>query len=230
MIAVIGDVHGCYYTLIGLYKRIKTKYPSIPIYCVGDFVDRGLNSYQVLNFIESENIKFTPGNHDYMFYYFFHKPSSIFARSWVFNGNETTLASYEGHHDALERHFDLLMKAPLFYDLDDCFISHAGVSSYYKKLVEGDYIQNRELLYPFINEDFEKDYGVLWNRDELLNLGKLQIIGHTKQQEIVYVEESDSLYIDTGAFVGNKLSAVIVDNNEIIDTIQEPTHIDDILI
>ena len=70
----------------------------------------------------------------------------------------------------------------------------------------------------------------MWNRDELLNLGKLQIIGHTKQQEIVYVEESDSLYIDTGAFVGNKLSAVIVDNNEIIDTIQEPTHIDDILI
>ncbi len=228
MIAVIGDVHGCYYTLVALYKRVKAKYSSIPIYCVGDFVDRGLNSYQVMNFIESENIKFTPGNHDYMFYYFFHKPSSIFARSWVFNGNETTLASYEKHQDDLERHLNLIIQAPLFYDLDDCFISHAGISAFYEKSLPPDYKKNLELLYPLIEANFESDHGVLWNRDELLNLGKLQIVGHTKQQEIVYVEESDSLYIDTGVFAGNKLSAVIVENNEIIDTIQEPTHIDDI--
>ena len=229
MIAIIGDVHGCYFTLIELYKRIKNKYSSIPIYCVGDLVDRGLNSYQVMNFIESENIKFTPGNHDYMFYYFFHEPSSIFARSWVFNGNETTLASYERNQDALERHLDLIIKAPLFYDLEDCFISHAGLSSFFKKDLPADYKNNLKTIYPIITANFNSDHGVLWNRDELMNLGKLQIVGHTKQQEIVYVEESDSLYIDTGAFIGNKLSSVIVENNEIIDTIQEPTHIDDIL-
>ena len=39
MIAVIGDVHGCFYTLKQLVDKIRTKYPSISIYCVGDLVD-----------------------------------------------------------------------------------------------------------------------------------------------------------------------------------------------
>jgi len=40
MIAVIGDIHGCFYTLSELVLRIKAKYPDIPLYCVGDLIDR----------------------------------------------------------------------------------------------------------------------------------------------------------------------------------------------
>jgi len=81
-----------------------------------------------------------------------------------------------------------------------------------------------------IEADYVTDRGVLWTRDELLNLGKLQIVGHTHQKEVTYVEESNALYIDTGACVGNKLSAVVIEKGEIIDTIQEPTHIEDIIV
>ena len=35
MVAVIGDVHGCYQTLKQLVENIRTKYPGISIYCVG---------------------------------------------------------------------------------------------------------------------------------------------------------------------------------------------------
>ena len=70
MIAVIGDVHGCLNTLQELVKKIQSLYPSIPLYCVGDLIDRGNFSYEVLEYIQQEGIKFTPGNHDYMFYYF----------------------------------------------------------------------------------------------------------------------------------------------------------------
>ncbi len=31
MVAVIGDVHGCYYTLKELVDKIKNKYPNIKI-------------------------------------------------------------------------------------------------------------------------------------------------------------------------------------------------------
>ena len=48
MVAVIGDVHGCYYTLKQLVEKIKAKYPDISIYCVGDLVDRGNFSCEVI--------------------------------------------------------------------------------------------------------------------------------------------------------------------------------------
>ena len=86
MVAIIGDVHGCFYTMVELYNRVLEKYKDIPIYCVGDLVDRGNNSFEVMEFVMNEKMLFTPGNHDYMFYHFFKDPSSVFARSWVFNG------------------------------------------------------------------------------------------------------------------------------------------------
>lgn len=230
MVAVIGDVHGCFYTLKELYNNVKAKYNSIPVFIIGDLVDRGLNSRQVMQLIISEKILFTPGNHDYMFYSFFKEPSSIFARSWVFNGNETTLASYENYEDEIFGHIEHIVKAPLYYNTDDCFISHAGISNTYITTLPSDYQYNLDVLDPIIKNDFKTDRGVLWNRDELLHLGKLQIVGHTKQKEITFVEASNSLYIDTGACVGNKLSCVIVHENKVVETLEVPTHIDDIIL
>ena len=41
MVAVIGDIHGCFKTLKKLVEEVRKKYPEIPLYCVGDLVDRG---------------------------------------------------------------------------------------------------------------------------------------------------------------------------------------------
>ena len=71
MVAVIGDIHGCLNTLKDLVYRIRQKYPAINIFSVGDLVDRGNFSYEVIEFIIEEKINFTAGNHDLMFYYFF---------------------------------------------------------------------------------------------------------------------------------------------------------------
>ncbi|MBN1300364.1 MAG: serine/threonine protein phosphatase [Melioribacteraceae bacterium] len=229
MVAVIGDIHGCFYTLVELFNKIKEKYQNIPVYCVGDLVDRGNNSYETMKFVISEKILFTPGNHDYMFYHFFKDPTSVFARSWVFNGSETTLASYENHEDSVFKHIDYIKSAPLYYNIDDCFISHAGVSSHYKRLLDNGYLDDLDRLQEYIYHDYNTDRGVLWTRDTLLNLNKLQVVGHTKQQEITLDEDSNVVYIDTGAFVGNKLSAVIINKSEIVDILDVKTNLNDII-
>ncbi|MEK6552317.1 MAG: metallophosphoesterase, partial [Bacteroidota bacterium] len=56
MIAVIGDIHGCYFTLVELYKKIIRRYPNIPVYTVGDLVDRGNRSSDVFEFVITNNI------------------------------------------------------------------------------------------------------------------------------------------------------------------------------
>lgn len=229
MVAIIGDIHGCYYTLAELYAKILKGYPNIPIYCVGDMVDRGNFSFEVINFIIEKKIAITPGNHDYMFYHFFKDPSSIFAKSWFFNGNETTLESYENRQTAMFDHIEFIKESPLYYDLPDCFISHAGISNIYEKYLPQNFKNDLSILDSYIRNDLRTDRGILWTRDHLLNLGKLQIVGHTKQQEITLVEDSNAVYIDTGACVGNKLSAIVVHQSGIIETIEEKTHLNDII-
>ncbi|NOX64776.1 MAG: serine/threonine protein phosphatase [Chlorobi bacterium] len=229
MIAVIGDIHGCYFTLTELYQEIKNKYPDVQVYSVGDLVDRGNKSYEVVEFILDNKILFTPGNHDYMFYYFFKEPSSVFARSWVFNGSEATLQSYDDHGEKLFEHIEILKKAPLYFDTPDCFITHAGISKEYENILDPSFKDDFTPLYELINKDFSSDRGVLWLRGKALNIGKLQIMGHTKHQEITLDEEANAIYIDTGAYVGNKLSAVIVDNEQIVDVIDVKTHLNDII-
>ncbi len=229
MVAVIGDIHGCFYTLEELHKKIVKSFPGIDVYTVGDLVDRGNHSYEVVKFIIDNGIFFAPGNHDYMFMHFFKDPSSVFARSWFFNGNETTLESYENHQDEMFLHLEFIKNAPLYYNLKDCYICHAGISVLYENLLPKDFRNNLDSLDSFIRNDLKTDRGIMWTRDSLLNLGKLQIVGHTKQQDITLVEESNALYLDTGACVGNKLSAVIVHESNIIETIEEKTHLNDII-
>ncbi len=229
MVAVIGDVHGCYHTLVDLYNKIINGYPNITVYSVGDMVDRGNFSCEVMDFIIANNIQMTPGNHDYMFYHFFKDPTSIFAKSWFFNGSEPTLESYENRQTSMFEHIDFIKNATLYFNLSDCFISHAGVSNVYNKFLPENFKENLDILEPYIRNDLRTDRGILWTRDPLLNLGKLQIVGHTKQQEITLIEDANAVYIDTGACVGNKLSAIIVHESQIIETIEVKTHLNDII-
>ncbi|MGE5364799.1 MAG: metallophosphoesterase [Bacteroidota bacterium] len=228
MIAVIGDVHGCFYTLEALYNKIQDKYPDIPIYCVGDLVDRGMNSFEVIRFFIRNNIRFTPGNHDYMFYAFVRDPDSQFARSWIFNGNESTLKSYLEHFDCISMHVDFIRNAPLYYNTQDCFISHAGISAKYEKFLNPSVDLEDTELVGMIRSESESESGVLWTRDRLLNIGKMQVVGHTSQREVNYDSKSNVVYVDTGAFLGRKLSAVIVHQGEILEVLAESTHRNDL--
>lgn len=228
MIAVIGDIHGCYYTLIDLYSTIKNKYPDIDVYCVGDLIDRGNYSYEVFEFVINEKIKFTPGNHDYMFYYFINQPVSEIGRTWLYNGYETTMASYKNRMDKIPDHLQKISDAPLFLNLKDCFISHAGISKYYNKKLPKNFRNNLDSIAKIICSDLESEHSILWTRDELIDLGKLQVVGHTRKNEITYLSENNSVYIDTSVYTGNKLSAVIIDKNNIIENFSVQTYIKDI--
>jgi serine/threonine protein phosphatase 1 len=223
MVAVIGDIHGCYYTLRELFDKVRGKYPSIKIYSVGDLVDRGNFSYEVIEFIKSEGIRFTPGNHDYMFYYYIKKPDNKMAKAWLYNGYEKTVASYGRHNDKLLMHLDLIMKAPLFINLKDCFISHAGISKYYESILPGYYQSDLSIIENIIRNDLDKSESILWARGELMNIVKLQVVGHTRRIEVEYKKDNNAVYIDTSVYLMNKLSAVIIEDNVIIDILSEPT-------
>lgn len=224
MVAVIGDIHGCFHTLRELVQDIKSKYPTADIYSVGDLVDRGKYSLETIEYIKRTGIKFTPGNHDLMFAHFFESPGSVFARTWIHNDHGPTLAAYEFEPEKVWEHIELINNMPLVFNLGDCFITHAGFSSFYKKVLPKGYKDNLDMLTPIIDNEHYNEHGVMWNRDKLLNLGKLQIVGHTHDTEPRFDKRANTLYIDTGAFRGNKLSSAIVENSEVIEVLSVKTN------
>jgi hypothetical protein len=66
-IYAIGDVHGCYDTLMAMIKTIDLKDEDILISC-GDLVDRGPKIREVLDyFLNRPNTYVTKSNHDFAF-------------------------------------------------------------------------------------------------------------------------------------------------------------------
>jgi serine/threonine protein phosphatase 1 len=228
MVAVIGDIHSCYNTLRALYKKVTTKYPGIEIYTTGDLVDRGNFAFETLNFIITKNIKPVMGNHDYMFYCYFRDTTSMMAQNWLYNNPYKTLLSYKNLFNELQQHLNFLKDLPIYYKTKDCFISHAGISEFYAgQLIINDELRD-ELFYPILYNTKDVSVGILWNRDQIMNIGLLQIVGHTPQNEIRYDHKANAYYIDTGCVYGDKLTAAIIHENNLIDFLEEEVHTADI--
>jgi len=217
-----------FFTLEKLYNEIISSYPGIPICSVGDLVDRGKNNYEVVEFIKKNRITFTAGNHDLMFYYFIKHPSSPLGRPWIYNGSETTLDSYSNRFNEMNQHLNFIIKAPLILNLDDCFISHAGISAYFSRKLGKKPLDDMKKLKSIVESDLNSEHGILWTRNKLMNLGKLQIVGHTRVDEVYFDKKSNVLFVDTSAFAGNKLSAAIIDKSKVVETLSIETDSRDI--
>lgn len=231
MVAVISDVHGCVNTLAELYNQIKNKYPDAEVYCVGDLVDRGNFSAETIDFCLEKRLKCCLGNHDLMFLSYFRDPSSVMARSWLYNGHLSTLNSYKNQPMRLEPHLDYIEKLKLFYNTPDCFISHAGISKKYQKYfsdfkLDGSY---DDFIHQTLNQDLESETSVIWVRSNFLELEKLQIVGHSRKFEVLFDKKHNMYFIDTGCAYGNKLTSLIVDNNAVIEKLEVPVLSEDLM-
>jgi serine/threonine protein phosphatase 1 len=223
MIAVIGDIHGCFYTLKKLVTKIKKEYPNSDIYSLGDLVDRGNFSAEVIEFVKDEGIVFTAGNHDLMFYYFFTDPPNPIGVPWIYNGNENTIRSYEKNPALLDSHLDIIGNAPLYINLDYHFISHAGISEMYLSHFKDSEFFLSDSFDLLIRATLAEPYSIIWNRAELIKLEKTQIVGHTRFEDVIFNKRSNSIYIDTSIDTGNKLTAVIIDGEKLVNIISVPT-------
>jgi bis(5'-nucleosyl)-tetraphosphatase (symmetrical) len=63
---VVGDVHGCYHTLLRLLEKVGWSAGRDELWCVGDMVNKGSGSLQVLRWMvrHSGAVRAVLGNHD----------------------------------------------------------------------------------------------------------------------------------------------------------------------
>lgn len=124
---VIGDVHGHYEALCSLFNHIAPTTED-EIYFLGDLIDRGPESSQVVEFVIKNNYHCILGNHEIMLLNALgegkldHRAFQV----WLQNGGNATIMSY-GHKMPSPEHIDWMKSLPFFYDLGDYWLVHAGV-------------------------------------------------------------------------------------------------------
>jgi len=97
---IIGDVHGEYNTLLKLIEKLPK---DAEIIFVGDLIDRGAKSRQVIELIRKNNYRCVLGNHeefmiDYGASFTKSYPKSTnasYMHTWYNNGGDATLYSYD---------------------------------------------------------------------------------------------------------------------------------------
>ncbi|MCC5657285.1 serine/threonine protein phosphatase [Nostoc sp. XA010] len=124
---VIGDVHGHYEGLMTLLEAIAPTSDD-QIYFLGDLIDRGPHSSQVVNFVKRHNYSCLLGNHEQMLLNILtnERTSSPTMQAWLYSGGQATVASY---HEASipDDHLDWFKSLPTYLDLGDIWLTHAGV-------------------------------------------------------------------------------------------------------
>jgi serine/threonine protein phosphatase 1 len=223
-IYAIGDVHGCLDQLKRAEEKIaldiETSGEPGPVVLLGDYVDRGAASSQVIEHLcRPSDLGFKRvtlcGNHDDIFQHFIEEPD--FHLDWLALGGEQTLMSYgiDIHHVGIRQRGrntklkELLGEAiPLSHKQ---FLANLPVS-----LKIGPYLFVHAGIRPGISLERQTDEDMMWIREPFLKQGPqlpvMVIHGHTPQP-IPDIGPS-RIGIDTGAFYTGKLSVLKIDGGK----------------
>lgn len=190
---VIGDVHGHYDGLMQLFDVIA---PSAEdqVYFLGDLIDRGPKSAEVLDFVRGHRYLSLLGNHEQLLLNAFPngKLSNPALQGWLYSGGQATLLSYKEVNKLLD-HLSWIATFPTSLDLGNVWLAHAGV-------------------HPSLSLEEQTAQELCWIREEFHSIttpyfaDKLIIIGHTITFTLPGVAPGELaqgqgwLGIDTGAY------------------------------
>ena len=170
---VVGDVHGCFYTLQNLIARLPH---DAELIFVGDLCDKGNFSKDVIDFVLENGYACVKGNHEHLMETYledaiFHNKHSSWSSDKRYGGM-VTIDSYQGDQAKMLSHLAWIKTLPIYLQIDKYFITHGFTLPFYEKRNNpdsyNDYLLNR----------YEKGMSVESN--EVIN-----IFGHCVFDEVV---------------------------------------------
>ncbi|RJR17473.1 MAG: serine/threonine protein phosphatase [Desulfobacteraceae bacterium] len=196
---IIGDVHGCLDMLERLMEKIGWDTSSDRLIYVGDYIDRGYDSFGVVEYIVrqtslSQSVECVAGNHEIMLLdYLSGKDPELF----FYNGGGSTIRSYrlkrESPHAPLfpNSHLKFFNSLKPFIDIGTHLVVHAG-------FMPGVPLEEQSLA------------DMIWIREPFISsscdFGKKVVFGHTPFKEPLIMD--NKVGIDTGAVYGNMLTCL----------------------
>lgn len=234
MTYIIGDVHGEFESLLQLVNKLPV---DANLIFVGDLVDRGKKSKEVIEFIRKNRFKVVLGNHEKMMIDYINSfkisypnlPSMVYWHTWINNGGKQTLFSYdiikldkydgklycnedEEKFQQLCDDVSWLESLPLYIELENKKNDKPIVVSHASMANVWHFRNDKN------NKSIFEEY-CLWNRiNPKEDVEIFNIFGHTVQKEIDISKHF--INVDTGCHYNNlgygKLSSYCIENNNVI--------------
>lgn len=197
-IVCIGDIHGCHRT----FRKLLKEFPSDQICLVGDLVDRGPDSVDVIQFVmdNADRIKCVRGNHEEMMIKFYEQQDKGYGQYgdiWLQNGGQKVYDAYKYKYGTtkLYTHLDFLKSLPYYIEFPDV------------KNEEGQYLLISHSI--AINADLERcaqSESLIWGRNfpkkDPSNGKWFNVFGHTPTPQPILTDWYAN--IDTGCCFGGK--------------------------
>ncbi len=217
----IGDIHGRLDLLHRLHRQIlddakDARDKRKVIIYVGDYVDRGPDSFGVIDSLINEPLEgfehhFLKGNHEDLLISFLKAGTG--ADMWLGNGGRHTLESYGidlWGPDFLHDDFPSL-RAQLKTALPEDHLGFLdGLAPYHR---EGDYLFVHAGIQPGRALEEQSEFDMMWIREEFLNSdadhGFVVVHGHSSRAEPD--QHANRIGIDTGAWRSNRLTALVLE-------------------
>lgn len=202
---VIGDIHGCYKTLMALVAQ----FPKGEEIClVGDLVDRGKDSKKVVQWVIDNNIKCVQGNHEDMLL--------ALDDLFFFNGGAQTVMSYIDDKTGLETVNDAINRIAA----DETWHKHRAFIKSLPYYLEFPELKNDKGQHLFVShsswrqiglEEAVKSKDIMWARvgePVQVRENTFHVFGHTPQPDGPRIGEH-YCYLDTGCVFKRKPYGVL---------------------
>ena len=215
----IGDIHGRLDLLKIVHEKILQHAQGytgdITVVYLGDYIDRGPHSMQVVDYLLSEPLPdfksvYLLGNHEDMLLEFIESSHWAVGKNWLNYGGLLTLLSYgvsiEGIHN-----FNELSKIRTKF-LNNCPISHRQFFRSLQLSFElGGYFFVHAGIKPKLPLNKQKNDDLLWIRYDFLNSSKQfeKVIVHGHSVTEVPELKSNRIGLDTGACFSGCLSCAV---------------------
>jgi serine/threonine protein phosphatase 1 len=130
-IFAIGDIHGCFDSLEELVENVIQLKKSDKLILLGDYIDRGKKSKEVIDYIielQEKEFDIVPlmGNHEALLLNTFENEKNI--SKWIQNGGNETLKSFEikSIKNIDLKYLKFFKELKYYYSLNEFLFVHAG--------------------------------------------------------------------------------------------------------
>ena len=214
----IGDIHGCLDRLAKVHEQIAEDVAARPVdesvlVHLGDYVDRGLDSAQVVDWLSGgapvpvDRIVNLMGNHEDMMLQALPGTDREANSTWLANGGADSLMSWE-----IARKVHPSQWATLIPQEHQAFLRELEISVRY-----GGYLFVHAGIRPGVPLDKQERQDLLWIREPFLSwkhsLDVVVVHGHTPRHEPVV--RPNRIGVDTGAVMGGVLTCVVLEDDRL---------------
>jgi len=214
----VGDIHGCLERLVALHEMIAQDLADRPVphatlVHLGDYIDRGTDSAQVLDWLiggpplPADAFVNLMGNHELMMLAAIAGSDKEAAAHWLANGGADSLLSWGVARSVPPEEWAARLPRAHLLFLRDLAVSHQI----------GPYFFVHAGIMPGVPLDRQLRQDMLWIREPFLNArddhGAVIVHGHTPKREPVVLP--NRIAIDTGAVLGGALTCVVLEDDRL---------------